>query len=611
MADAEPLSIRGIHWRDALPVTHLFRAFRVAIHPSKIGLAMAALLVLYVGGTTLDYFWPTYYRAVPDEVLLYERFASHAAAGQNFDDVRRAHRAGVEQAYADRLLADRLVATPDAARTAAQTGEKLDEVKRAILARRQATVDAATRTREALPKSTYRHTPPAAREADTAYNDAVRAAYANASAEYRSASRIRNDGLFDTFFEYEAVQLSNLVQGVRQWNWFGNGAGVADEVAPALPAELSIPNPLGGNPLSTPSARPLPLALPVVPSPGIVPSVTRFFAVGPVWLMTQHWVYFLIFGTGFLILWSVIGGAICRIAAVHVARDEKLSIRSALVFSVGKFLSFLCAPLIPLGILGGVGLLLAAASLIGNVPWLGPIALGLGFVLALVAGLVMAVVLVGLVGGFNLMYPTIAVEGSDSFDAISRSFSYLYARPWRLAFYTALAVVYGSACYLFVRLFIYLVLTLTHTFVSLGLFTHADSTAPLLSALWPNPATAGRLSYNLDPVGLSFPLQIAAALIWFWVHSLIAALGAFAVSFYFSSNTIIYYLLRRDVDATEMDDVYVDPSEEDDLAEPDPADPVPPTQPAAAAAAPAAAGAPADPPITRPVADGADPAPPS
>ena len=37
----------------------------------------------------------------------------------------------------------------------------------------------------------------------------------------------------------------------------------------------------------------------------------------------------------------------------------------------------------------------------------------------------------GTVGGFGLMYPTVAVEGSDSFDAISRSFSYVFARPWR------------------------------------------------------------------------------------------------------------------------------------------------------------------------------------
>ena len=77
----------------------------------------------------------------------------------------------------------------------------------------------------------------------------------------------------------------------------------------------------------------------------------------------------------------------------------------------------------------------------------------------------MTLVCSGTVGGFNLMYPTVAVEGSDSFDAISRSFSYVFARPWRMLWYTVVAVVYGALCYLFVRYFIYVMLAVTHFFV--------------------------------------------------------------------------------------------------------------------------------------------------
>src|SRR4029079_17405138 len=87
------------------------------------------------------------------------------------------------------------------------------------------------------------------------------------------------------------------------------------------------------------------------------------------------------------------------------------------------------------------------------------------FVLALVVGFVITLVALGTVGGFNLMYPTVAVEGSDSFDAISRSFSYVFARPWRMLFYTAVAIAYGALTYLFVRFFIYIVLAVTHFFV--------------------------------------------------------------------------------------------------------------------------------------------------
>ena len=614
MAD-EPLSIRGVHWREALPFTHLFRAFRVAIHPSKIVLALAALLLSYVGGRALDLVWPVQDRAVPDEVTLYERYSGHPAPGQAFADVRRSARAGIESAYAARLLGDQIVTDPAAAATAAHGADRLADLKQYVISRRTQAVTAADRDLQiAVNASGTATDPPAARRAaEAGHRSAVRAAYDAASAEYAADSRIKNTGLYDAFFDYESRQLSNAVQGVLAWNWFGSdpsstgdAPAQADDLTILLPpgsavvgttalprqtvAGIAGLNPLGLAPAPPSTATPVAPALPAAASsPGIVPSIYRFFAVGPVWLVTQHWVYAALFGTGFLVLWSVFGGGISRIAAVHVARDEKLSIRSALVFSGGKFLSYLCAPLIPLAILVAVGVGVTVVSLLGAVPWLGPIVLGLGFVLALMAGLVMAVVLVGLVGGFNLMYPTIAVEGSDSFDAISRSFSYLYARPWRLAFYTAVSLVYGAACYLFVRLFIYLVLTLTHRFVGLGVFTHAGSTAPLLSAMWPDPATSGRLSYSVDALALTPLQEIGAALIWFWVHLAIAVLGAFAVTFYFSANTIIYYLLRQDVDATDLNEVYVDPADEDDADdEPDPADPVPTAKPSAFAPAAAA-----------------------
>ena len=46
--------------------------------------------------------------------------------------------------------------------------------------------------------------------------------------------------------------------------------------------------------------------------------------------MKHHTVFFTIFFLYFLCVWSIFGGAIARIAAVHVARDEKISIRQAL-----------------------------------------------------------------------------------------------------------------------------------------------------------------------------------------------------------------------------------------------------------------------------------------
>jgi hypothetical protein len=391
--------VRDVSWRDVLPWTHLFRAFRVAVHPSKLMLAWVMVLLLYLGGRILDAAWGM------------------------------------------------------------------------------------TRWGE-------------------------------------------DGGIFLPFFKYEALQVKSVARGVLAWNW-----------------------------------------------DFVFESIRGFIVTGPVALfkghplyVNGHPLYAVLLTFWFLLLWAVFGGAIARIAAVHVAREEKMSVRQAIRFSSGKMLSFIFAPLIPMMILGALGVVLGAAGwVLMHVPWIGPILLGVFFILALVIGAIMALVVLGTAGGFNLMYPTIAVEGSDSFDAISRSFSYAYARPWRLVWYTLVSVAYGAVCYLFVRYFIFLLLGLTHYFVGWWLGDQSRALADW-RAIWPlgqyweffdHPVHLG------DAGGGNRGTQVASWFVTFWVYLVISLLGAFVISFYFSANTIIYGLLRREVDATDLDDVYVEESEEE------------------------------------------------
>src|SRR5476651_1458095 len=108
MAD-ESSTIRAINWRETFPFTHLFRTFRVAIHPSKVVLALVALLALYAGGRFLDFVWPAHDRAVPGEVTQYEVFQKQPHRTETFPEQRDRARAGIESAYASKLLAYKLV----------------------------------------------------------------------------------------------------------------------------------------------------------------------------------------------------------------------------------------------------------------------------------------------------------------------------------------------------------------------------------------------------------------------------------------------------------------------------------------------------------------------
>jgi hypothetical protein len=404
MAD-ETQTVRSINWREVFPFTNLFKAFRVAVHPSKLVLALTALLLIYTGGRILDGVWMDKHLVTREELV--------------------------------------------------------------------------------YPSS--------------ALTDAPR-------------------GVFISFFDFEVQQVNLIAEGVFSLRF-----------------------------------------------DAVVQGVSNFLIAGPYSVMKAHPLYFTLFALWFLLIWSVFGGAIARIAAVHVARDEKISVRQALRFSMNKLLSFGFAPLIPLLILLVLGAVVAIGGLLLYIPVIGPIVLSVVFFLALIAGLVMTLVLLGLVGGFNLMYPTIAVEGSDSFDAISRSFSYVFARPWRMLFYTLVAIVYGALTYTFVRFFIWLVLSLTHFFVGWWLTgqpeTYWNGTGPA-AAIWQAPEM-NHLPYDVQYEGLEWSEDIAAGVISFWVYLVIGLLGAYAISFYFSANTIIYFLMRREVDATELEDVYVEESEDE------------------------------------------------
>jgi len=405
MADDDKQVIRAISWRDLFPFTHIFRAFHIATHPSKLVLALLALLLFYSGGRVMDAIW--------------------------------------------------------------------------------------------------------------------------------------QEHIFLRFLQFEVQQVNDLAFAILSFEWVRRG-------------------------------------------PFLFESIWNFLAVGPTSLFYEHPVFTIIYGLWFLFIWSIFGGAISRIAAVHLARDEKISLRQALRFSFGKILSFLFAPLIPILITLVLGAVLGASGwILLHISILGPIVLGFFFFLALIIGVVVTLVVLGMLGGFTLMYPTIAVEGSDSFDAFSRSYSYVYQRPWKMLFFTLVAIAYGALTYLFVRFFLWLCLLLTHQFLGWWL---ADHSQPALywPLIWPSP-DFGHLPYRPGFEQLKWSERLSAGAISFWVYLVIALLGAYALSFFFTANTIIYALLRKDVDTTEMDDVYVEEFE-DEFSEALPSTPSSSTTPGPASA---------------------------
>ena len=294
MAD-EPQTIRGINWREAFPFTHLFRTFRVAIHPSKLVLGLIALVALYIGGRVLDGIWSSHSLAVPGEVDEYERVVTSGGTGDQFVAECARKRDAVETEYADRLVAYGVTSDRTTANQAAAHSADLGELRGKIIEALQLHVREAQREYdEALTVAKNIGDPllrdRMIRNADEAYRTAVRGLYADNDNIIRGAEEINGIGIFDSLFKYEARRINEVIDGVRDWNWLGTSR---DERGS-----------------------------------GVIDSAVNFFRIAPLWLMRYHPVYFVLFTLWFLTIWAIFGGAIARIAAIHVARDEKLSVRA-------------------------------------------------------------------------------------------------------------------------------------------------------------------------------------------------------------------------------------------------------------------------------------------
>ncbi len=269
------------------------------------------------------------------------------------------------------------------------------------------------------------------------------------------------------------------------------------------------------------------------------------------WAFRWHTLYSIIFFTIAAVVLSVAGGALCRIAALQFVGAERPSRGQAVRFAEHKLISLLGGSIGPMVLFLLFGVPIILVGLAGNLPIVGELLTSLFLLLALIAACAATITLIGAMGGWGLMAPALAYEDSDGFDAINRAFSYVYAKPWHMGFYTLVAAVYGAVCYIFVRFFAFLLLWTTYRFLEMGFVRQNEK----LHAIWPEPT----LSNFLGPAGATpdtWYAWLSALLVRICVLGVIGLTVSFVVSFYFSANTIIYALMRHRVDGIPLEEVH-------------------------------------------------------
>ena len=628
-----PGEIRSIAWSHAFPFVRLFHTFRLAMDFKRLVLALAAVVVVYLAGRLLDVAWKAggggvlvnarsladvETDATPPSVTEIEVFATrphdqfaawYARTTAERDDAVRmliatgavAEPAGgatrltgknleslaLTSAYRDQLSrANKLITERLQQARAHLTALPAAERKR----ERAALTRAADTLRLVLSTGAYRWLPEHAR-IDEAIERILGAGQKPSNGQpgpesdaaslrrtvdtqltLHAARSLHVRGPFRALLAFQSQCFAGAVQGVVTGRWgYGDGPSGAE--------------------------------------PSLLGSVGAFTG-SLTWLVTQRPWYTLLMGVICLVVFGFFGGAICRSAAIQSAREESIPIRDALGYARSKFTGLLTAPLMPLAIFVGILVIMWVGGLVGAIPRLGELLAGVTFPLAILGGFALAMIFIATVLGFFLMWPTIAVEGSDGFDALSRVGNYLGGRLWSVSFYTFLLLLYGGLSFVVVRAIAQLTLKFTHWGAGLGL--NLGSNVALdglgkLNGIWRMPAwsdlailpTVGETPFwgTFHNAPLNWSEWIALVLIAASVFVVVGLVGAFVVSFFFCGSTQMYFLLRREVDATDFDEVF--------FVEPEPQpQPAPATSPPTQPAPPAEAGPAAEPAAGSPPAAG-------
>ena len=283
-------------------------------------------------------------------------------------------------------------------------------------------------------------------------------------------------------------------------------------------------------------------------------------------------------------VWAFFGGIITRLAAVQLSGKERSSLMQAVKFVSSRYLSYILSPIVPLGVIAAIVLGLFVYGLIALIPLVGDLVFyGLLFPVILVGGVAMAFVVLGL-AGYPLMYCTISSEGSDTFDAVSRSYNYVFQAPLTYLWYSFCALLYGAAI-TFVVIFVGCLTVVMGKWAigsAAGVTTVESRRPDYLFVFAPESLGWKELLLKGSPLAVKQDMEgtklvdvsetsakeyrdsmtwgnyAAAGMASFWMVFVFLLMIGFGYSYFWTAYTMVYLQMRKKLDDVEVDDVYVD-----------------------------------------------------
>ena len=324
----------------------------------------------------------------------------------------------------------------------------------------------------------------------------------------------------------------------------------------------------------------------------------------------------------YLLVWipsSFFIGILARLSAVQIARGENIGLKEATRFAKRKYLSFLLPLVLVFAAFLIVGLIFNfIIGVIGYIPYFGEILVPLiAYPITILVSLAAVMIIVFGLLGAPLMAPAISVEGQDSFDALSRSYHYSVQRLGRYVIYLAVMFFFMAASIWFVdRMIVQKIEYISvqaYQFIPMNrvdldtrdkeatkdeerivkgqyermiaayrdtwplqanhmVAVDSGGTEPILK--WVTKKELKEIREKMEKESLAEPLVLAdmklttgesigGFILTFWLKGLRYLVGAFALSFFVTASTIIYFILRKQIDGAEFDEVYIEGEEEE------------------------------------------------
>ena len=279
-------------------------------------------------------------------------------------------------------------------------------------------------------------------------------------------------------------------------------------------------------------------------------------------LTFRHVVYYLAGSLVAVAIWSFVGGVISRQALVELGAEQPYDWFDGIRYVTRRYPQYLLAPLAPLLALVVMGLLLVPLGWLMQLDF-GVFIAGLSWILVLVMGLVAAWLMVGLLFGWPLMFGVIGSKrDTDSLQAFSDSYSYVYGKPLHLLFYAIVALVLGGLAMYLVELFATAATEFGFWATSWGAGAARIELIRTQIAMLANGEEVKLL--NAEGQKIEIPPSQQAGV---WLISLVLTLVeviklAAAYSYFFASSAVIFLLMRLAGDEKEMDEIHMEDEDE-------------------------------------------------